>query len=186
MNRGKKVAVYKNSHPLYATWSGIKARCYCPSVKNFHRYGGRGIKMCSAWRMDFDQFCKDVGERPEGASLDRWPNPDGHYEPGNVRWATKLEQARNKGTSAVIVPPPPILEIYLSFKVLPSEAISIHRASNGKLVDWARTVLLSEAKKAGIDCVAPFNAWFQSDAQGLIDAHYRRIEARERLLAAAQ
>lgn len=73
------------------------SRCYDPKCPKFSLYGGRGIVMHEAWRVSFAAFLADVGERPSARhSLDRYPNPDGNYEPGNVRWATNLEQRRNR------------------------------------------------------------------------------------------
>jgi hypothetical protein len=81
--------------PTYRIWAGIKARCFIPSGKNYKNYGGRGITMSDEWRSSFDAFLRDMGERPEGLSLDRINN-DGNYEIGNCRWATRKEQANNK------------------------------------------------------------------------------------------
>ena len=85
----------KKGHPLYGTWTQMLHRCNNPKHKDFPNYGGRGISVCAAWELDFWQFVRDVGERPEGCTLDRIDN-DGNYEPGNVRWATKLEQSLNR------------------------------------------------------------------------------------------
>lgn len=86
----------------YRVWAGMKARCSNPKSNNFSRYGGRGIRVCQQWLDSYDQFLKDVGRRPTPAhSLDRLDN-DGHYEPGNVRWATPAEQARNRRSNHVI------------------------------------------------------------------------------------
>lgn len=82
--------------PEYRAWQKAKARCYDVNDPGFPRYGGRGITMCDVWRTSFDAFLADVGPRPSAShSLDRINN-DGHYEPGNCRWATKAEQRRNQ------------------------------------------------------------------------------------------
>lgn len=94
--------------PTYRSWNAMKERCLNPRHTSYRRYGGRGIKVCAAWEASFEAFLRDVGERPAGRTLDRYPNPDGNYEPGNVRWATPLEQARNKSkrvTAAQLEPP---------------------------------------------------------------------------------
>lgn len=81
--------------PEYAIWCAIKARCTRPNDPRFPQYGGRGIRVCQRWADSFADFLSDVGPRPsEGLSLDRIDN-DGHYEPGNVRWATDAVQTRN-------------------------------------------------------------------------------------------
>jgi hypothetical protein len=83
--------------PEYVSWSAMKSRCLNPNTDNYPRWGGRGIKIHEPWIHDFTAFLRDVGPRPSPLhSLDRWPNPNGNYEPGNVRWATKLEQTENR------------------------------------------------------------------------------------------
>ena len=79
----------------YTLWRSMINRCYNTKVQNYHYYGGRGIMVCPRWRHDYLAFLADVGRRPApGLSLDRINN-DGNYEPGNVRWATRSQQARN-------------------------------------------------------------------------------------------
>lgn len=78
----------------YRIWCAMKTRCYNPSVANWPLYGGRGIAVCERWRTSFPMFLRDMGEAPPGRSIDRKDN-DGNYEPGNCRWATRLEQNRN-------------------------------------------------------------------------------------------
>lgn len=78
-------------------WRNISDRCHNPQSTNYPGYGGRGIAVCDRWRASFDDFLEDVGVPPSiDHSLDRYPDQNGNYEPGNVRWATTAEQARNK------------------------------------------------------------------------------------------
>ena len=78
-------------------------RCFNPLHKKYARYGGRGIVVCPEWRSSFEVFLKYMGERPTPLhSVDRYPDNNGNYEPGNVRWATAKEQARNTSTNRLI------------------------------------------------------------------------------------
>jgi hypothetical protein len=84
--------------PEYRSWKAMKERCRNPNAPNFHLYGGRGIKVCDEWQgpNGFATFLADMGQRPEGATLDRFPNNDGDYEPGNCRWADAKAQSSNR------------------------------------------------------------------------------------------
>ena len=78
----------------YRTWSSMVQRCTNPNLREWKFYGGRGIAVCEAW-LDFRQFLLDMGPRPEGMTLDRFPDRDGPYSPDNCRWATQAQQVRN-------------------------------------------------------------------------------------------
>jgi hypothetical protein len=80
--------------PTWRSWSSMKTRCGNRNVKEFQRYGGRGIKVCDRWEY-LDNFLQDMGDRPSGRTLDRIDN-DGNYEPGNCRWATWSQQRINQ------------------------------------------------------------------------------------------
>jgi hypothetical protein len=82
----------------YRAWQEAKRRCFDAGRPSFKDYGGRGITMCDAWRVDFAAFFGDMGECPKGLTLDRIDH-DGDYEPGNCRWATSATQNRNKRTN---------------------------------------------------------------------------------------
>ena len=88
-----------SGHPLLGTWQGIMERCESPGNRAYRHYGARGIRMHEPWR-DFRNFAAwievNLGPRPDGMTLDRWPDNDGNYEPGNVRWATHTQQTRNQ------------------------------------------------------------------------------------------
>jgi hypothetical protein len=85
--------------PMHALWRNIKQRVLNPKNPDYHHYGGRGIRICPEWETDFLAFANAVGPRPSPLhTLDR-SNNDGHYEPGNVRWATRQEQSTNRRTT---------------------------------------------------------------------------------------
>lgn len=80
----------------YKTWGQIKRRCRNPNEKSYASYGALGIDICEEWSSSFVAFFAAVGPAPTPKhSIDRIDNARG-YEPGNVRWATSVEQSRNR------------------------------------------------------------------------------------------
>lgn len=101
--KAERVAQYRYKHghaagvkvsPTYRTWSGMISRCSHKLRANYKYYGGLGVKVCERWE-EFQNFLEDMGERPDGMTLDR-SDPFGDYNPTNCRWADKITQANNK------------------------------------------------------------------------------------------
>jgi hypothetical protein len=86
---------------VYRQWQQMIQRCYNPNSSRYARYGGRGVTVCDRWRSSFDAFYADMGDVPDGMSIDRINNDRG-YEPGNCRWATPQQQANNRRTNVLI------------------------------------------------------------------------------------
>ena len=81
----------------YQAWGCAKTRCSNPKNKRYRLYGSLGIRMCDEWQKSFAAFYAHIGPKPSAEhSLDRYPNNSGNYEPGNVRWATRSQQMKNR------------------------------------------------------------------------------------------
>lgn len=110
-----------HGHPIspeYRAWRNMINRCERPATKEFKDYGARGIRVCPRWRSSFENFLADIGLRPSpNHSLDRVDN-DGNYEPGNCRWATRLEQQHNKRRAYSR----PVLELAEALRRIPLRA----------------------------------------------------------------
>lgn len=139
--------------PTYRSWSGMKTRCQNPSHHEYHRYGGRGISICKRW-LKFENFLADMGERPNGMTLERKNNNLG-YVKSNCRWATYKEQAQNTYKN-----------VMLSFKGETrcmkemSKKYGIKRTTLGRRLkagwDVARSLtqpVRPTARKGGVTCV---------------------------------
>lgn len=85
---------------IYQAWKNMRIRCTDPKAHRYESYGGRGITVCERWQT-FENFYADMGDLPEGMTLDRI-DPDAGYTPENCRWATPLEQANNKRTTRMV------------------------------------------------------------------------------------
>ena len=81
--------------PTYKSWYAMRQRCNDPNQIGYAKYGGRGVTVCERWSQ-FENFLADMGTRPPGHTLDRFPDPAGNYEPSNCRWATPLQQRHNR------------------------------------------------------------------------------------------
>lgn len=82
----------------YLVWRDMIARCYNAKRDDYKRYGSIGVTVCERWRASFAAFLEDMGPRPEGMQIERKENAES-YSPENCRWATKVEQQRNKRNS---------------------------------------------------------------------------------------
>lgn len=87
--------IVSHNQKEYHAWHDAIQRCYNTEHHGFSHYGGKGVTVCDRWRDSFENFLSDLGICPETYSLDRI-QPDGNYEPSNVRWASSKEQGRNK------------------------------------------------------------------------------------------
>ena len=87
--------------PTYRVWTKIKGRTLCTTDKQYNDYGGRGITLCEEWK-DFNTFLSDMGEKPDGKSIDRIDNDKGYYKE-NCKWSTPREQAENRRSNNPVI-----------------------------------------------------------------------------------
>jgi hypothetical protein len=95
LNRVLKVTHGNSNSTCYLAWKNMKSRCTNQNLSNYKYYGERGISVCMEWEHSFQQFLNDMGEPPPYTSLERVDNNKG-YDKENCKWATTLEQSRNK------------------------------------------------------------------------------------------
>jgi hypothetical protein len=91
----------KRPSPTYVTWQAMIARCTKPQHDSYYAYGAKGITVCARWREDFRNFLADMGERPNGQTIDRIDSASG-YEPSNCRWATPKQQSWNRRSNRLM------------------------------------------------------------------------------------
>jgi len=116
----------------HRSWTAAKSRCFTPSNNRYPKYGGAGITMCDRWRDSFADFLEDMGERPDGATLDRI-DVMGNYEPGNCRWATATEQACNRRSTIDTGKPGRSLRAFAAETGLPYGTLRYHIAAGRSL-----------------------------------------------------
>jgi hypothetical protein len=87
--------------PIYRSWYAMIHRCTKSEEPRRQKYY-RNVTVCDRWLNSFDAFVEDMGPRPEGMTLDRWPNNEGNYEPDNCRWATPKQQSNNSRGNRIL------------------------------------------------------------------------------------
>jgi hypothetical protein len=88
--------------PTYNSWRAMIERCTNPKSEKYYAYGAKGIRVCERWLL-FQNFLQDMGKRPHGKTIDRYPDRSGNYERGNCRWATPKEQSANSSRTSMLV-----------------------------------------------------------------------------------
>lgn len=145
--RAEVAAARSRTHNLsstrtYRIWAGMLSRCNTPSASGYERYGAVGIRVCDRWR-SFDAFLADMGECPAGLEIDRIKNELG-YEPGNCRWATRVEQMQNRSMARWIEFDGETLSLTQW-----AERIGIHTSSLiERLQKWPLSRALTEPRRA--------------------------------------
>lgn len=125
----------KGKDRIYAVWIAMRQRCNDPNDRQYHDYGGRGIKVCVEWN-EFDVFLKDMGERPEGMSLDRIDN-DGNYCPKNCRWTDVKTQNNNKRSNTFFM----------------IDGKKVLRTEIQERLNWTRDMYRKRSEKFGLDWI---------------------------------
>lgn len=132
----------------YSVFRGMWDRCVNKKNDSYKDYGGRGIKVCERWR-EFKNFFEDMGKRPtDRHTLDRFPDNNGNYEPGNCRWATPDEQRRNMRSSVYVnYDGNKVLLLDLVEKLKLNRGVVYGRLKNGWKLEDALTVAVRPKKK---------------------------------------
>lgn len=91
----------KHNTATYRAWRAMIQRCYDPCSDAYKYYGAKGVSVCERWLCSFSAFALDMGDRPEGMSIDRIDG-NGNYEPSNCRWTSHVQQSRNRSSNRVL------------------------------------------------------------------------------------
>lgn len=131
------------------SWDAMKDRCINPKTNGYHRYGGKGIKVCDRWLNDFLSFVEDMGLRPSKEhTLDRYPDRHGNYEPSNCRWATREEQIANMDRTVIINYNNEIIPVFILAKKFNISSKLLYKRVI--LMKWDITKALTTPKIQGI------------------------------------
>jgi len=167
--------------PEYKVWKDMKARCYNSRNIEYENYGGRGIIVCDEWKESFESFYRHVGSRPTAEhTIDR-QDVNGNYEPGNVKWSTHVEQARNRRNNRIVSYKGHDYVLAELADILDLDVKSLHGyLTRGKTVEDAVEHLTTQQKEN-----LAYRDWLtkkliQRDAQVSID--FRRLELTRALI----
>lgn len=131
--------------PIYNTWATMLRRCDNPEQPNYRLYGGRGILVCARWKT-FINFLQDMGEKPEGMTIDRIDN-NGNYELSNCRWATRKQQNNNNRHNRIVTlnNRKQTLQQWLDELEIPKSTI-YSRIYSGRCKSYEEAILMSVEK----------------------------------------
>ncbi len=136
----------------YKIWGSMKQRCNYPGHRSYSRYGAKGIRVCPEWEDDFERFLADMGPRPSSEhSIDRIDGAKG-YSPDNCRWATRIEQGRNKSSNQKI--------LYQGREITVAEAAEISGSSHSTILSrlkrgWSSPEIVNGKPKINQNCCVP-------------------------------
>ncbi len=148
--QGKNSATHGLSKSrVFNSYNAMKQRCYYDKHKDYHNYGGRGIKICERWLNSFENFLADMGHPPPKTTLDR-KNSNGNYEPDNCRWADHKTQAFNQRNTKHILFNNELMSLSEACRRLdrqPSVPLNMAKRLNISLQACVDYLSTSEAKK---------------------------------------